>query len=76
MSTLVERLEKVVVALEELGCPGAAFTVRQAIEELTSAAENLQWIAALECAGVDNWEGCEEAHALLREWEEDAAKST
>ena len=76
MSTLAERLEKVVVALEELGCPGAAFTVRQAIEELTSAAEDQQWLAALECAGVDNWGGYEEAQALLREWEEDAAEST
>lgn len=76
MSTLAERLEEVVVALEGLGCPGAAFTVRQAIEELAAAAEDQLWIDALECAGVDNWDGCEEAHALLREWEEDAAQST
>ena len=75
MSTLAERLEIVAASLEKASWQSAAVTVREALAELESAAEDQQWLAALECAGVDNWDGCEEASALLREWEEDATKN-
>lgn len=28
----------------------------------------LMWLDALEAAGVDNWEGYDEAWAILKEW--------
>ncbi len=31
--------------------------------------ERLMWLDALECAGVDNWDGIDEAIRIYREWE-------
>lgn len=30
--------------------------------------EREEWLCALECAGVDNWEGCEHASETLDKW--------
>ena len=29
------------------------------------------WLAALEAAGLDNWDGCDVAREIQREWEEE-----
>lgn len=31
--------------------------------------ERDQWLSALECAGVDNWDGIEVAAEMLQEWD-------
>lgn len=44
-------------------------TVTITVKEYESLQKDLQWLNALECAGVDNWEGYEEAISILEEWE-------
>lgn len=39
------------------------------MSEYQALLERSQWLSALECAGVDNWQGIEEAHNLMEEWE-------
>ena len=41
-------------------------------EEFDRLQERDDFLSALECAGVDNWEGIDEAHEILREWQEDS----
>lgn len=33
--------------------------------------EESVWLSALDAAGVDNWEGVDEARTILREWQEE-----
>ena len=40
-------------------------------EEFERLQERDDFLSALECAGVDNWEGIDQAHEYLREWRED-----
>lgn len=48
-------------------------------EELISRAELAQlkqreeWLSALEAAGVDNWDGFDEANSIQAEWDREAA---
>ncbi len=44
-------------------------TVTITVEEYESLQKDSQWLNALNCAGVDNWEGCEEAMNILEKWE-------
>lgn len=44
-------------------------TVTITVKEYESLQRDLQWLNAIECAGVDNWEGYEEAMNILEEWE-------
>lgn len=41
--------------------------------ELDQALKDQQFLSALECAGVDNWDGYDEAKRLVREWDNEAA---
>ena len=41
-------------------------------EEFERLQERDDFLSALECAGVDNWEGIDQAHEFLREWYEDS----
>lgn len=43
-------------------------TVTITVKEYESLVEDSQWLNALNCAGVDNWEGYEEAISILEEW--------
>lgn len=38
---------------------------------IEDAEDDQEWLSALEAAGVDNWEGYEEALSIRREWQED-----
>jgi len=38
-------------------------------EEYFKLLERDRWLCALEAAGVDNWEGFEEAQRIIAEWE-------
>ena len=40
-------------------------------EEYDKLTEESQKLSALECAGVDNWCGYDEAMEMVREWNED-----
>jgi len=40
-------------------------TVTISVQEYNSMNEELEWLRALEAAGVDSWEGIEEARDLL-----------
>lgn len=40
-------------------------------KRLQELEEKELWLSALQCAGVDNWEGCEYAEELLHEWEQE-----
>ena len=44
-------------------------TVTITVKEYESLLKNEEWLAALECAGVDNWEGYDEALHIMKEWE-------
>jgi len=37
-------------------------------EEYAKLFDRVMWLDALEAAGVDNWQGFDEAHAIYREW--------
>ena len=37
-------------------------------EEFDRLQERDDFLSALECAGVDNWEGTDQAHEFLRGW--------
>ena len=39
--------------------------------EYDSLSEDSRWLSALECAGVDNWEGYGIAKDMLAEWDEE-----
>ena len=41
-------------------------------EDFDRLQERDDFLSALECAGVDNWDGFNEAHEILREWREDS----
>lgn len=47
-------------------------TVTISKSEYDDLLEKSDWLNALECAGVDNWCGYEEAQKLLREWNGEA----
>lgn len=38
-------------------------------EEYNKMLDRLMWLDALEAAGVDNWEGFEEAQRIIAEWD-------
>ena len=38
------------------------------LDEYSQLLDRDQKLAALECAGVDNWEGYDEALSILEEW--------
>lgn len=40
-------------------------------KEYTELLERDQWLCALECAGVDNWSGIDNAYDTLKEWKEE-----
>lgn len=40
------------------------------LKEYTELLEGARWLAALEAAGVDNWEGISEAHDIMQEEDE------
>lgn len=39
--------------------------------EYNQLCRDSQWLAALEAAGVDNWDGYEEAYDILEEWQKE-----
>jgi len=39
--------------------------------EYDSLLEYSRWLSALECSGVDNWSGYDEAKEMLAEWDEE-----
>ena len=41
-------------------------------EEFERLQERDDFLSALECVGVDNWEGIDQAHEFLREWYKDS----
>lgn len=43
-------------------------TVTITQEEYDDLLEDSLWLSALECAGVDNWGGCDTARDLYNEW--------
>jgi hypothetical protein len=43
-------------------------TVTISAKELEQLREDSQKLSALDCAGVDNWEGYDHAMEILREW--------
>lgn len=40
-------------------------------EEYFKLLEQDRWLCALEAAGVDNWEGFEEAQRIIKEWDDE-----
>jgi len=44
-------------------------TVTISKKEYESLKEDARWRQAYECAGVDNWQGCDFANELLQEME-------
>jgi hypothetical protein len=40
-------------------------------EEYTEMLDRLMWLDALEAAGVDNWQGFDEAREIFQEWEKE-----
>lgn len=40
-------------------------------DEYDMLLERDRWLSALEAAGVDNWNGWDEARSILREWDEE-----
>ena len=40
-------------------------------EEYEKVLDRLTWLDALEAAGVDNWQGFDEAREIYREWMEE-----
>jgi hypothetical protein len=40
-------------------------------EEYTEMLDRLMWLDALEAAGVDNWDGWEEAQEIYQEWNQE-----
>ncbi len=40
-------------------------------EKIRASADDLQFLSALEAAGVDNWEGYSHAWELVKEWKEE-----
>ncbi len=38
-------------------------------DEYSKLIERDRWLYALEAAGVDNWEGFEEAQQIIKEWD-------
>jgi len=43
------------------------------VQELNELNDRLLWLKALECAGVYNWCGFDDALDIYREWKEDEA---
>lgn len=39
-------------------------------------AQRLMWLDALECAGVDNWDGYDEAIRIYKEWVKEAKEES
>lgn len=54
---------------QELKSPPAYVTVEAASYE--SDQEDIQWLTALEAAGVDNWQGYDDAKEILKEMKND-----
>lgn len=46
-------------------------TVTISVDEYDKLIEDSYWLAALEAAGVDNWEGYDEARQIFNEWASD-----
>lgn len=46
-------------------------TVTISLKDYEQLMDDSQWLAALESAGVDNWEGFEFAMELLAEWNQE-----
>jgi len=46
-------------------------TVTITKKEYDELLERDRWLCALEAAGLDNWEGCEQAVDILDEWDSD-----
>ena len=40
-------------------------------DEYNKMLERLMWLDALEAAGVDNWEGFDEAREIYQEWNQE-----
>lgn len=40
-------------------------------DEYNDLLESARWLCALEAAGVDNWEGFDEACKILKEWDDE-----
>lgn len=40
-------------------------------EDYEKMIDQLLWLDALEAAGVDNWEGYDEAQLIYKEWQEE-----
>lgn len=46
-------------------------TVTISVDEYYKLIEDSCWLAALETAGVDNWEGYDEARKIFNDWVSD-----
>jgi hypothetical protein len=40
-------------------------------EEYNKMLDRIMWLDALEAAGVDNWEGFDEAREIYKEWNQE-----
>lgn len=59
------------IAVARTAVPQMATEIRRLRARNAELTARVDWLCALESAGVDNWEGCSQAAALLREWEEE-----
>jgi hypothetical protein len=50
---------------------GAATMITISEEEYNKMLDRLMWLDALERAGVDNWDGWEEAQEIYQEWNQE-----
>lgn len=46
-------------------------TITISIDEYHRLLDQDMWVNALDAAGVDNWEGYDEAVSILNEWKDD-----
>jgi hypothetical protein len=47
---------------------GAATMITISEEEYNKMLDRIMWLDALEAAGVDNWQGFDEAREIYKEW--------
>jgi len=40
-------------------------------EEYNKTLDHIMWLDALEAAGVDNWQGFDEAREIYQEWDQE-----
>lgn len=68
--TLQDRLRDTVEKLRRTPMPIADIIplLQQAADELDKKDKRLEWLDCLDAAGVDNWEGIEEAIRIRKEW--------